>query len=383
MGLLKNRLIDYVFEWMVRRKSDVSKGISGPFMVESANAGSPLTPGGNVPKYQGIVYNATGTIVGGFVRLRQYAVLPEHVFLAAAKFASFKGSLDNSFEPIAIATDLVAVCLTADEWSRLGLAKPSVMKELAFTKVTDPDGLHAYGAAELSKLYGGIDFNGSTMPGCSGCAYDVGGRLLGVHVGGQGPNKPNFGYSASFIEAWLVEYESPVEEVERQGSADYAGLAAPIEQDFVVNGRHFNMKRAGNDYSAATKKEKFEDAERKYLAKELAKPGPIAERPWADEMDEIYELMLESAEANQTLIMNVTKNWLAASETNNQPKPSIPAPSVEQTGSESSTESVPSVIPEGRSPLTGGLSKSARRRQKLRKLVLDSQLMADQLNSKV
>lgn len=222
------------------------------FVVESMVADSPILYSKQVvkPTYQGTAYDRTNRPLGSFVRLGNYLVTPEHVYVDAVSFSNTSysklSSINKPLTMTRVATDLVACLLTNDDWSRLGVSKPSVSSEPSLVRVVGLDGYYSVGPVTHSPIQGGLTYGGSTQCGFSGSSYDSNGVCVGIHIGGQGPERGNFGYSATYVSCLLDILSRP----EMQRNSDY--IEHYDEYDVEVGGRKGKVRRKGNDWTVFT-----------------------------------------------------------------------------------------------------------------------------------
>lgn len=263
------------------------------FQLESTVEGSVLRPGRTPPKFQVEMRDGNGNFIGWACRVRDWLVSPAHVWDVSA-VAHKDGRTHKLGDRKEIATDLVASKLSVDDWSTLGVGKPSVAAELALAYVTGPSGMHSVGMLETSALVGGLTYRGSTIAGFSGAGYEVGGRLVGIHIGGQGPNRGNFGYSASFVDAVLSILEKP--ELQNTGEMDHVDDFR--DHDLVVGGQLRRVRQRGALFEPTP--------EERYQQLMTARAGRLnvgQSTDWADEVEdeEFDELRLQFESLKHTV----------------------------------------------------------------------------------
>ena len=90
----------------------------------------------------------------------------------------------------------------------------------------------SYGSVNVSTVFGGVDYHGSTLPGCSGGIYTVGERPLAMHLQQSGKN--NFGISLSYI-ACLIAGEY-MEKLESDFSKLFERLSGQKKLEYTNHG---------------------------------------------------------------------------------------------------------------------------------------------------
>lgn len=145
-------------------------------------------------------------VIGSCLRFEgNYLVGPDHVIGGHTEKwvmgSQSKVSLAGK-EVILLATDLVAVKMTEQEMSTIGVAicKLGVTPEHGiFASIVGPEGKGTTGRLVNDPAnFGRVIYHGTTLAGYSGSAYCVGTQVLGLHqMGGEF----NGGYSSSY--AWM------------------------------------------------------------------------------------------------------------------------------------------------------------------------------------
>lgn len=157
--------------------------------------------------------NGDHVLVGNAVRFPfNYLVGPDHVLndndVKIARGRQGYISLAGK-ERIPITTDLVAIKLQQEEFSRIGLSASVVKCIENKTATASVVSYHGRGTVSLvslnNHLFGHVTYSGTTQPGYSGAAYTVGNTVVGVHVYG---GRTNGGINASYIYAVLNRLET-------------------------------------------------------------------------------------------------------------------------------------------------------------------------------
>lgn len=198
--------------WLMQKFSKPKLVVYGSgYVAESVREGSEEN-NYTVPKSQcGIVFVDTAgnhVLHGNAVRFpHDYLVAPDHVLTDDGnKWAKGKqGTVDlKDKERVQLDADLVAIKLTEQEFSRIGLSTPSigcVPSRTALAKVVNYGGKGTTAQLRQNpKIFGMLIYEGTTQKGYSGAAYTGGSYVQGVHAHG---GRLNGGYAASYIMALL------------------------------------------------------------------------------------------------------------------------------------------------------------------------------------
>jgi hypothetical protein len=262
-------------EWFCRAidRSPVKSVIrSAGIDNESLVAGSEMTKA-QIPSCQAqFVVELEGgdkKIVGSALRIANRFFFPTHLLTYPGKAVvtayCVKGEKEYKVDLAKCQEMLTDVTCTAvleeSVFSVLGVSKPSI--GLVAAKITDTvrlvssTGMSSLGClnADVSRGFGTLVYNGSTVKGCSGSAYMSGGRLVGMHMCGGTVNQ---GIMAMYLHVRArCEYELVVkegggpdddtakfmEEQERQRDAEYLDVV------FDVQGKEMRIRwdhRTGN-----------------------------------------------------------------------------------------------------------------------------------------
>lgn len=197
-------------------------------------------------------------VIGNALRFDEdWLVGPDHVLAEDAVYAKGRQSKVSlkGFERVKLATDLVAIRLKSDDWARIGVAvlKLGHVEGSEFVSICGPAGTGTCGSMSLDhERFGWTVYEGTTMPGYSGAAYQKGPMAVSMHVHG---GVVNAGYAAGYI--WVLlkihmkmydeDTESYLREQHRRGtitrfrSSPWGG----DEVIFEINGR-FEFHRERN-----------------------------------------------------------------------------------------------------------------------------------------
>jgi hypothetical protein len=158
--------------------------------------------------------DTTFELVGCATRIGNALFFPKHLLDEATHLKIVRGSsaeelcLDSVRN---VEVDLCGVMLTNEQFSRVGLSKPTIAGAMASSSskqmITVTDGTWmSYGTVcRLDRMLGYLEYAGSTKYGFSGAAYHNGNSVYGVHCGAF---TTNFGFEASYLESMYVG-ESP------------------------------------------------------------------------------------------------------------------------------------------------------------------------------
>lgn len=186
------------------------------FCQESYRAGSEELDM-SIPTFQCTIYTKQGrelVIHGSAVRFEHdYLVAPDHVLTASGPPKVAKGrqgilELTAGFERVPLGTDMVGIKLTEQQFSLIGLSKAKVAylpdRGIA-AAIVSPRGKGTMSTLRADKrLFGIVEYQGTTAAGYSGAGYTVGNNILGVHQFGGATNG---GLNASYIYARILAAE--------------------------------------------------------------------------------------------------------------------------------------------------------------------------------
>lgn len=245
---------------------------------EAMQNGSYFEGGTRIPSYQVEIYNA-GALIDGFVgyglRYDDILVVPTHVITAAGGSPLLKGRgkkvlLDND-TPIqsTLVNDVSYYKLSAKIWAILG--------------VQSADSVHAPNRPEKARIVGHkgssmgmvsksriphvLRFTGSTLPGYSGAAYELNGKVVGIHSGES--NGDNTGYCfGSLVYEIAVRFEGRDPEI-LMGMK--GGVEEPLENPEAKgkNKRFFSLGGASGGFAKRSAKEEGITGEEKRRRQEL------------------------------------------------------------------------------------------------------------------
>lgn len=209
---------------------------------------------------------------GNAVRIHDWLVMPAHVYASAISDGlTVKGStgfiqIGHEREYVDLDTDLIAMKMSPDELSRLGLKTPTISHALdsrgAYVAITGVSKMGTTGVIRPdANVFGRVIYSGTTMPGYSGAAYCSGNHLVGIHTNG---GQVNGGYSASYILALLnlqdrvkpEDSENFLVDQFRQGRKirvdkryfDLDDVRVEIGGRYAVVGRESMRRAFGNDW---------------------------------------------------------------------------------------------------------------------------------------
>ncbi|APG75671.1 hypothetical protein 1 [Beihai sobemo-like virus 26] len=180
---------------------------------ESVQAGAPFYSSGESPPCQ-VEMRKGSRLVGFGIRVGDWIVTPQHV--ADSSDNVWGGTSMFTFENYStLCTDAVAIRIPAN-WNDVRKASVGALCKNLIVRCVGPMGEWSCGRLAEADLWGGLDYFGSTDHGFSGAAYASGNTVYGMHCGGSGPNKPNFGWSLSFLSCFVddlaEEQRTPVYE---------------------------------------------------------------------------------------------------------------------------------------------------------------------------
>lgn len=131
-----------------------------------------------------------------------------------------------------IHTDVYLVVMPPNVFAQLGVAKPRIGAfDRATAKIAGPESMGTVGVISIprSAAFGTVWYEGTTLPGYSGCPYSVNGMIVGMHLrGAETRNGANIGVSAQMLyvtakyvlnqkledtEEWIAEVLSKKDEV--------------------------------------------------------------------------------------------------------------------------------------------------------------------------
>lgn len=194
--------------------------------MESRREGSEEVPM-LMPKYQAAVgyyhdgvYRVHGNCVRIDVGAHVFLLIPEHVFCQTLETEVIvRGPLGTDLDIKgkdyrSLGTDLLAVEISAQEASRLGLRKPVLHRGVpatgVYSKIVGP---HNKGTTGPLKddccTFGRVVYDGTTLGGYSGAAYTIGEKLAGIHQAG---GHQNSGFNAQYLYVVLKGILKIVEE---------------------------------------------------------------------------------------------------------------------------------------------------------------------------
>lgn len=155
--------------------------------------------------------------VGSAVRMRDYLVMPCHVF-ASVEEPCIKGTqhwikMDKDRDYLDLDTDLIAFKMTEKELSTIGVAQATISHTLPhsgeFVSVVGLQNKGTTGTLRHDRMvFGRVIYDGTTVAGYSGSGYCSGNRLVGVHTNG---GSVNGGFSASYVYS-LICYKDRVKD---------------------------------------------------------------------------------------------------------------------------------------------------------------------------
>lgn len=197
--LMVIRLLAPLFFNRYRRTIMRMRGIQ----FESMREGSDFAKG-SIPRYQ-IAIKQPGvwgdSHIGYGIRYGNFLILPRHVFQDVGENMLLEGRVGKkvilapSMIQSRIVHDLGYIWLPDKAWVTLGVATATLAKAANFPLVSC-SGLEGSSSGMLrkSQTKGIVVYNGSTVPGMSGAAYDGGNVCYGIHIGAAGSN--NIGVSS-------------------------------------------------------------------------------------------------------------------------------------------------------------------------------------------
>lgn len=177
------------------------------FTPETVVEGSDFYPASQIPACQAVLETRFGDIVGYCVRIGSVLFFPKHIAEAHGdtlyilhKDGKRRTRIDAS-QATLLVTDLLAIQMPEDVFSRIGLVKPKVtvpQDQLASIAACGMSTMGNVGPAPSPYMFA---YQGSTTGGFSGAAYMFGPQLLGIHIGNGGPKYENVGIGAQFLQA--------------------------------------------------------------------------------------------------------------------------------------------------------------------------------------
>lgn len=229
-----------------------------------------------------------------------FLVLPAHV-VAACCVASggetvhVKGTQSiqavSCKDVIDLATDLVAIPITKDLASRIGIPVVAIQRSLQENRgeqvaIRGLDGKGTVGLLKHSQDYGLVEYSGTTLNGYSGSGYYAGNRLVGIHNRG---GSVNGGFSASYVMTLLklrlkLRYEDSEEWLEMvsksKNKIKFDRFTEDGEASIRYNGEYHYVsvsaltKVFGKDWASIGADEYMRDNDF-YAVLEKAAPGPV------------------------------------------------------------------------------------------------------------
>lgn len=225
--------------------------------------------------------------VGYGLRFGDFLVTPTHVIeqINHLVLEGPKGKELVQVPPIPSETvsDVSYLKLTADVWSRLGIAgaRPARMEAGVMATCTGKQGQSSGFIRKCRDMMGCVTYSGSTVAGMSGAAYVTGTTVIGMHNGASGLE--NIGVAVSviileleYLKGVYVECESDhrehvdtqlEEQLDRHISRDlwdYSTLSENVKKNW--EGRSAATERTKKNYQAAINR--------------MMEPGA-----WADDLD--------------------------------------------------------------------------------------------------
>lgn len=134
-------------------------------------------------------------------RVHDWLVLPEHVIAPAQGLLSIGvanpadpskfARLSDTHETIPVATDVIAIRLSNDMWSKIGITSVSigVVNRANTVTVTGIKGLGTLSNLRPARSVGELIYEGTTAPGYSGALYMYSNMALGIHLSGGSQNR--------------------------------------------------------------------------------------------------------------------------------------------------------------------------------------------------
>lgn len=193
-----------------------------------------------------IVNSSRGYAFGKGCRLFNALVVPDHVVQAASQagdgsiviFSAFKGSAEyqhkipnvsESDKYHFILTDISALVLPSEVWSRLGVPFTNIglLSEPTFASITGASGNGTSGKlkSNFNIGFGIVEYLGSTAGGYSGGLYRAGNVAYGMHLNGGSTNTGmNLDYIRAVLKRTLKEEElcGGKQESDQDTSLDWA-----------------------------------------------------------------------------------------------------------------------------------------------------------------
>lgn len=243
-------------------------------------------------------------VIGGCVRFEgNYLIGPDHV-LGGQSDKYVMGSQSRvslvGKERLLLATDLVAIQMTEQEMSTIGISvcKLGIVPEMGiYSSVVGPEGKGTTGRLINDPAnFGRVIYYGTTLSGYSGSVYCVGNQVLGIHqMGGEF----NGGYSSSY--AWMClkialreRMESSDEwllgQMQSGRKITWANVGDPEEIQVCVEGKYTVVQR--DSMSKAFGKNW-------HLEKELTRAGE-------NRYDDSQLESADSGEANSSIVPGVS-----------------------------------------------------------------------------
>lgn len=247
--------------WRVRfRRQTGVHEVNDPYnTLECMREGSPLIKK-DPPPYQMIVWHEGGAVSGGAVRMEDYLVTPAHVLPDLSRVLVSK-TIDSTIHLVkpekvyTLTTDLVALRLSATAWARLQISKAKArpLETTVLVSIVGPlsDKNATTGNLKDIDVLGMVGYQGSTVPGFSGCAYTCNNMFLGIHRAGGRSGRVNTGFSALYVKA-LLEYATVDEVMESTGdSGEYLASLTRADEEPLMNQFHtgdYMVKSKGKYY---------------------------------------------------------------------------------------------------------------------------------------
>lgn len=178
-----------------------------------------------------MVLNSEEQATGKGVRIFEALVMPAHVFHAAGKVVLVRSANGKDQYKLDITmhfrydleSDVIAMSLTAAEWSKLGAKKTNigVFTTSVMVTITGVRGKGTSGRLTTPRgiTFGNVRYDATTTNGYSGASYCNGGHAMAMHMCGN----PNMGIAMDYLRALVKFYMmSNLEGSDRDTSLDFA-----------------------------------------------------------------------------------------------------------------------------------------------------------------
>lgn len=191
------------------------------------------------PKFQAMIgemKDGEFHVVGNAVRMRDWLVMPAHVYAAVEKpFAKgLQSHLDISqYDYEDLDTDLIALKMSNKDLSVIGVRDAGLCYDIPrigmYVSVIGSAGLGTTGILKLDAgIFGRVTYNGTTVSGYSGAAYMSGSQLVGIHTNGGAVNG---GYAAGYVKTLL----QVIDKTRDESSEDWLANAYANEEDIMID----------------------------------------------------------------------------------------------------------------------------------------------------